>query len=313
VAVFTPVTEEEVSALLKDYSVGALKELRAIESGIENTNYFVTTSEGEFVLTLFEVLQREELPFYLNLMAHLASHGIACPRPIASLENEYLAALKGKPASLVSRLQGHSVIAPTAHQCARVGKLLANMHLAARSYTAVMENPRGPVWWHFAYERVGPYLAADERDLLQNELRFQRAHRELALPRAVVHADLFRDNVLFNGEDIGGVLDFYFAGNDALLFDIAVAVNDWCLVPAHEDEAKRTAALVGAYDEVRPVSAEERQAWPVMLRSGALRFWLSRLYDYHLPRPGHLLKPHDPNHFKNVLEQRRSAPPRWPD
>jgi homoserine kinase type II len=313
VAVFTPVTEEAVNAWLKGYSVGALKELRAIETGIENTNYFVTTSDGEFVLTLFEVLKCEELPFYLNFMAHLASHGIACPRPIANLDNEYWGELQGKPASLVSRLQGHSVIAPSAQQCARVGKLLANMHLSARSYAALVDNPRGPAWWQFAFERVRAHLATDEREMLESELRFQREYRAAALPRAVIHADLFRDNVLFNGEDVSGVLDFYFAGADALLFDIAVAVNDWCLVPAPEDEAKRTAALLNAYHEVRPVTDEERRAWPVMLRSGALRFWLSRLYDYHLPRPGHLLKPHDPNQFKSVLQHRRALPPRWPD
>jgi homoserine kinase type II len=312
-AVFTPVNEEEVSEWLKNYSIGALKELQAIETGIENTNYFVTTSEGDFVLTLFEVLQPRELPFYLNFMAHLANHGIACPRPIADLQNHYLGVLKNKPASMVSRLHGHSVTAPAAAHCARVGKLLANMHLAARTYPAAVDNPRGVQWWQFAAERVTPFLKSAERTLLESEIAFQAQLPHGELQRAVVHADLFRDNVLFSGEDIGGVLDFYFAGVDALLYDIAVTVNDWCLIPAQASETERLSALAKAYEQLRALSDRERDAWPAMLRRGALRFWLSRLYDYHLPRPGHLIKPHDPNHFRQILERHRDASLAWPE
>ena len=315
-SVFTPVSESQLAAWLKNYSVGALVALEPIESGIENTNYFVTTSQGRYVLTLFERLPASELPFYLELMAHLARHGIPCPAPIADLGDRYLSGLNGKPATLVTRLAGASLENPAAAECAELGALLARMHLAGRSYGGYLENPRGPKWWRSAAAEVRPFLDPGRTELLESELRFQGQHRFADLPRGAVHADLFRDNALFDRRRISGVFDFYFAGVDCFAYDLAVCVNDWCLVDADRDrrlDEPKTLALLGAYRAIRPLEPAERDAWPVMLRAAALRFWLSRLHDKHLPRSGVLVKMHDPEHFRDLLALRAApgAPAPW--
>ena len=259
-SVFTTVTREQLGAWLKNYSVGTLSGLEGIPAGIENTNYFVTTTQGRFVLTLFEKLTARELPFYLRLMSHLSGHGIPCPNPIASRAGRLLGRLNGKPAALVSFLPGKDVPAPTARQCAQAGAMLANIHVAGASFPGRMDNPRG-----------------------------------------AIHADLFRDNVLFEDGRISGVIDFYFACTGALLYDVAITVNDWCMLEGGGLDDPRVAALLEAYGRVRPFTAAERAAWPAMLRAGALRFWVSRLYDFYLPRPGVLTHAKDPGHFRRIL------------
>ena len=310
-SVYTPVSEIELGDWLKSYSVGRLVSCEPVEAGIENSNYFVTTTQGRYVLTLFERLPAEELAFYLDLMAHLARHGIPCPAPIADLSDQYLGRLNGKPAALVTRLPGRSIDSPEAAHCEELGALLARMHLAGRSYSAYLENPRGPKWWRFAAREVQPFLDGAKRSLLEKELGFQAEHRFPDLPRGPVHADLFRDNALFENARISGVVDFYFAGVDCLLYDLAVCANDWCLGSGFGLDAARVGALLSAYQSLRSFSAAEREAWPVMLRAAALRFWLSRLYDFHLPRPGMLVHAHDPEHFRHVLESRIAAPAPW--
>ena len=315
-SVFTPVSEDELAAWLKGYAVGKPVALEPIAAGIENTNYYVTTSEGRYVLTLFERLPAAELPFYLELMAHLARHGIPCPAPIADLGNRYLSTLNGKPAALVTRLAGAWVERPGERECAALGALLARMHLAARSFDGYLENPRGPKWWRFAFQELKKFLGKEEQALIESEISFQAQHRFPDLPRGAVHADLFRDNTLFDNGRLSGVIDFYFAGVDTFLFDLAVCVNDWCLADPAADrrlDEKRALALPGAYHALRPLDARERGAWPAMLRAAALRFWLSRLYDKHLPRPGELVQVHDPEHFRDILARRvTGAQAPWP-
>ena len=313
-SVYTPVSQSDLAAWLRDYSVGALEKLEPIKAGIENTNYFVTTTQGRYVLTLFERLPAAELPFYLNLMAHLARHGIPCPAPIADLADAYLRTLNGKPAALVTRLPGRSIEAPGEAECRELGQLLARLHLAGRSYPAYLENPRGPRWWRMAARDLQPFLDAAKRRLLEAELEFQAQRRFADLPRGPVHADLFRDNALFERGRLSGVIDFYFAGVDCLLYDVAVCANDWCLVDPATDrrlDAARTRAFLAAYHALRPFAPGERDAWPVLLRAAALRFWLSRLHDLHLPRPGELVHAHDPEHFRHVLERRIAEPVPW--
>ena len=310
-SVYTPVSEAELASWLRNYSVGQLAACEPIESGIENTNYFVTTSQGRYVLTLFERLPAEELPFYLDLMAHLARHGIPCPAPIADLSDQYLGSLNGKPAALVTRLPGRSLEEPGAPECEELGALLGRMHLAGRSYSAYLENPRGSKWWRFAAREVTGFLKEPQRELLEKELAFQSEQRFPDLPRGPVHADLFRDNALFDGARLCGVVDFYFAGVDCLLYDLAVCANDWCLESSYNLHAARTTALLAAYHAVRPFTELEREAWPAMLRAAALRFWLSRLYDFHLPRPGMLVHAHDPEHFRHILRSRVAGPAPW--
>ena len=303
-SVFTPVAPEQLSAWLERYCVGTLVQMQGIAAGIENTNYFVTTTGGSYVLTLFEKLTPVELPFYLGLIAHLAQHGIPSPAPATDLKGRLFSELNGKPAALMSRLQGEAVTAATPAHCSEVGGMLADIHLAGRSYPGRLDNPRGPRWWREAAPRVSPFLDASGADLLYSELEFQTLNRRVDLPRGPIHADLFRDNVLFAGSRIGGVIDFYFAGIDCLLFDVAVTLNDWCVHPGGEIDTPRSHALLAAYHARRPFTAAERDAWPVLLRSAALRFWLSRLYDFYLPRPGELVHAHDPEHFRRILELR---------
>ena len=301
-SVYTTVTPDDLSVWLKGYAIGALSDLQGIASGIENTNYFVTTHHGRYVLTLFEKLTAQELPYFINLMAHLAQHGIPCPSPVASLENAYLGALNGKPASLVSCLQGKSIEQPNPDHCAQVGEMLANIHLAGKSYVPAMENSRGPHWWKMTAPEVMPHLPQAEAQLLREEIRYQALYRFQDLPKGVIHADLFRDNILFHNDKLSGVIDFYYACNDVWLYDVAITVNDWCVTDAGQLDRQRMLALLKAYHDVRPFSAIERGAWPVMLRAAALRFWLSRLYDFHFPRPGELTHAKDPSHFQRVLQ-----------
>lgn len=303
-SVFTTVSPDDLQRWLQDYAVGELRELRGIAAGIENTNYFVTTSTGRYVLTLFEKLTAQELPFYLNLMAHLAEHGVPSAHPVANRAGHYLGTLKGKPAALVARLDGSDVSAPTPAQCAAVGAVLARLHLAGESYPATMDNPRGPKWWTGVLPEILPFLPAPEAALLQDEVRFQSQYRFSDLPRGAIHADLFRDNVLFAGDRVAGVIDFYFACTDVLLYDIAITVNDWCVAADGMLDDARARALLDAYAAVRPYTAVERGAWPVMLRAAALRFWVSRLYDFHLPRAGEMTHAKDPGHFRRILELR---------
>jgi len=311
-SVYTKVTAAELTEWLRNYAVGALVESKGIAAGIENTNYFVTTAGGRFVLTVFERLPRDALAFYLGLMSHLAAHGIPCPSPIADLQGVTLGTLKNKPAALVTRLPGAAVTAPQRAHCTEVGALLAAMHLAGASFPGQLENPRGPRWWRTIAPQVRPFLDEEGVRLLDEELRFQSLCRLRDLARGPIHADLFRDNVLFEGAAIGGVIDFYFAGVDAWLFDVAVCVNDWCILADGAIDDARAAALLAAYHAVRPFSALERGAWPVMLRAAALRFWLSRLYDFHLPRPGELVHAHDPEHFRRILVLRIADSDRCP-
>jgi homoserine kinase type II len=310
-SVYTSVGEAELERWLGRYSVGRLVSLEPIQAGIENSNYFVTTTQGRYVLTLFERLPAHELPFYLDLMSHLARHGIPAPAPIADLADRTLGELAGKPAALVTRLPGRWHEHPGEAECRSLGALLARLHLAGRSYPGYLENPRGPKWWRFAAEAVRPFLDSRKKDLLEKELDFQSGQRFPDLPRGAVHADLFRDNALFEGERISGVIDFYFAGVDCLLYDVAVCVNDWCIGEGGELEEPRVRALLAAYHAVRPFEEVERAGWPAMLRAAALRFWLSRLYDLHLPRPGMLVHAHDPEHFRRILELRAGVPAAW--
>jgi homoserine kinase type II len=316
-AVFTAVTREALIDWLGRFDVGGLVGFEAIATGIENTNYFVTTAAGRFVLTIFERLRADQLPFYLNLMHHLASRGIPCPDPVADRGGALTSPLHGKPAALVTRLPGHGVPHPGVVHCRQVGELLARMHLVARDYDGHLPNPRGLDWWVATAPRVEPFMRAAAAALLRDEIdaqcRFAQSPDCIALQACVVHADLFRDNVLFEADRLGGVIDFYFAGRDTWLFDLAVTSNDWCIDDGSGtlDDA-RLQALVGAYQGVRALTSHEHAAWPMMLRAAALRFWVSRLFDLYLPRPAELVTPKDPAHFERILRERRAHVPSLP-
>jgi len=301
-SVYTTVSDAELTVWLNDYSLGELQELQGIASGIENTNYFVTTSNGRFVLTLFEKLRADELPFYLNLMAHLARHGIPCPAPMANRHNQFLGVLKDKPACIVSRLSGKSTTAPTLAHCAAMGAMLGQMHIAGQSFSQIMPNPRGGAWRMATAPQIRPFINTGQAALLDSEIALHALRNYSLLPQGLIHADLFRDNVLLEGERVGGLIDFYFACTDALLYDVAITVNDWCMRPDGILDTTQAQTFLRAYHTVRPLQDSEHQAWPLMLRQAALRFWLSRLFDKYLPRDGELIHAHDPAHFERILK-----------
>lgn len=336
-AVFTEVGFAEADALVQRLGLGALQSLRGIEGGIENTNYFATTDQGEYVLTLFERLSFAQLPYYLELMRHLAERGLPVPAPVADpsalpgaathpLEQPanapcpLLHTVAGKPAAVVQKLAGRSELAPGVPHCAELGALLARMHLAGRDFPRIQPNLRGLPWWNETVPVVLPYLDTNQAALLAGELAYQNHLAESAayqaLPRGPVHADLFRDNAMFEPSAteggtprLTGVFDFYFAGTDTWLFDLAVCLNDWAIdLPSGTPDAARTEALLSAYEAVRPLEAAERALLPGLLRAAALRFWISRLWDFYLPREASMLKAHDPTHFERVLRQRAGVP-----
>ncbi len=312
-AVFTPVSLDDLTQWLPQFKLGKPLAIKGISSGIENSNFFLTTEAGEFVLTIFEKLTFEQLPFYLELMRHLSERGVLVPAPVANRNGDILHSLHGKPTSIVTKLEGTSQMDPKPVHCAAVGAMLAKMHLAGQDFPIQQPNLRGLDWWHATTPTVLPYLPEDGRHLLRAEVHTQEAFAASAayhqLPRGPIHADLFRNNVMFDGERLTGFFDFYFAGCDTWIFDIAVTVNDWCIdVDSGALDAARVRALLDAYHAVRPFTSAEQIAWRPMLQAGALRFWLSRLYDFYLPRDAEMLTPHDPKHFERILRQRINNP-----
>lgn len=308
-AVFTPVVMDDLTTWIEQFPLGDVLALKGIASGIENSNFFLTTQTGEYVLTLFETLNFEQLPFYLHLMRHLAEHGVMVPAPIANRAGEIIHILHGKPTAIVTKLAGACEMAPQPVHCAAVGAMLARMHLAARDFDMRQPNLRALSWWLETAPLVSPHLSAQARQMLDDELDFQnrlaQSDHYRALPQGPIHADLFRNNVMFVGEQLSGFFDFYFAGCDTWLFDIAVTVNDWCIDTdsgALDDD--RVRALLDAYGTVRAFTEAECATWQPMLRAAALRFWLSRLYDFYQPRNAQMLEAHDPHHFERILQRR---------
>lgn len=316
-AVFTHVARDALARWIDRYAIGSLLAHEGIESGIENSNYFVTTSEGRYVLTLFERLPADELPFHLGLLHHLAARGIPCPDPVPDRNGVRLGTLAGKPAALCTRLDGRTETQPDATHCALLGETVARMHLAAVGYPGRLPNPRGLAWLCTVAPQLAPRLAPAQAELLADELAYQAAFAAsdafASLPASAVHADLFRDNVFFDASKpsprLAGIIDFWFAGVDTWLFDLAVAANDWCIDDEGRLDAGRLGALLDAYRGVRPLRPGECEAWSAMLRAAALRFWVSRLFDLHCPRPAELVVPKDPAHFERVLRLRRAGAP----
>lgn len=323
-AVFTPLELSDISNwIANEFEIGEAKDIRGIHGGIENSNFFLDVikdgKKQEYVLTIFERLSAAQLPYYLELMRHLANKGIPVPKPLENKSGEILFSLKGKPAAIVSKLPGLSRLVPEAKHCSLVGEMLAKMHLASTDFNLNQENLRSLSWWQETVPKVLPHLNDSQKALLTSELATQKQFFNSAdyasLPQGASHCDLFRDNVLFdpNGvsdtsqDRLGGFFDFYFAGTDKWLFDLAVTVNDWCLAENKQDlDPARFKALMDAYQSVRPLTKAEQQSWPLMVRAAALRFWISRLWDFYLPRDAQMLTPHDPRHFENILVSRKA-------
>ncbi len=303
-SVFTPVSDDEARAFLRDYALGDLESLSGIESGVENSNFFLTTTTGEYIFTIFEKQSASDLRFYLELMEYLAANGFACPRPQprfgSTKQPERFGLLHGKPAAIVSKLPGKAVTNPSPDDCHEVGRLLAHMHDLAVDFDMSMDNWRGAEWREFFAIQAAPKLSPEENLLITSENDFQARIDESAIPTGIIHADLFRDNILWpdkddpDSEGAGpGVIDWYFACDDLLLYDLAIAVNDWCINPDATLDAARHDAMVRGYREVRELEANEPALWPAMLRRAALRTWLGRLGYNHFPQAGEMVTQKD--------------------
>jgi homoserine kinase type II len=298
-SVFTPVTLEEARAFVAPYNVGDIIDFQNIAAGVENSNFFVTTTRGRYVLTIFEKIPRKDLYFYMGLMTHLHAHGIPCAEPLAA-DGAVIRTLHEKPAVMVTRLGGNDIAHPTEKDCSAMGVALAKMHLVAQGYSLKMPNWRGLSWWQSYAVDLKKHLNARENGALTAELLHQKNFDALDLPRGVIHGDLFRDNVLW--DDHGDhhtpqMIDFYFAANEYLLFDVAVTVNDWCLdfsaYPNASLHPANTRAMLAGYASVRSFTSAEQSAWPQMLRAAAMRTWLGRLGYHYFPRDSELTHPKD--------------------
>jgi len=306
-SVYTLVERDELAVWLDPLAVGKLESLAGITAGMQNSNYFVVADGRRWVLTIFEHLTPAELDFFLALQDHLAARGMPCPRPRASADGRFWRLLAGKPAALFNCLPGACIEAATPEHCRALGEMLARLHLAGVDFPSPMRNPCGHDWREATGRALAPLVSAKERGLLLGELDFQAAQDYSRLPRGIIHADLFRDNVLWEGDGrLSGVLDFYFAGEDSLLFDLAVVANDW---GADDDSLS---ALIAGYRAWRPLTADEEAAWPAQRRAAALRFWLLRLEVRHHPRPGAVVTIKDPEQFASLLQRLCLAPEAMP-
>jgi len=311
-SVYTIIEENELKDFLSNYDVGELTDFQGISDGIENTNYFVDTDRGRYVLTIFEQHDFGEMQYFLNLMHHLADHQVPSANPVADRQGHYLSLFKDKPIALVERLKGGSITKTTVSHCEQLGAAMGKMHAAGMSFDERQENPRGPAWCQHTAQKVIDKLDDDDRAMLDEEVHYQRDQRYADLPRGVIHADLFRDNALWDkggnkdGDDdiFSGIIDFYYSCDDVLLYDLAVTANDWCINEDFSLNRDKVIALLSHYNKYRPLADNEQKYWPAMLRAGALRFWLSRLYDMHFPRDGELVQTKNPDEFKFIISDR---------
>ncbi|HTE82515.1 MAG TPA: homoserine kinase [Reyranella sp.] len=297
-AVYTEVSDQELEAFLVDYDIGSPVSFKGIAEGVENTNYVLTTDRGQYMVTLYEKrVDPRDLPFFLGLMDHLAERGINCPRPIHARDGNALRTLAGRPAAVTSFLQGMWPRRMTVKHCGPVGEALAGFHLAGRDFPLKRPNALSVAGWRPVFEgsrrHVDPAL---ERELAA-ELDFFEASWPKELPSGVIHADMFNDNVFFLHERLSGIIDFYFACNDFLAYDVAICLNAWCFEPDNAFNTTKARALLQAYDKVRPLGEDERHALPILARGSALRFMLTRLYDWAHTPPDALVKRKDPNEY----------------
>jgi homoserine kinase type II len=310
-AVYTDVTAEELADFLSTYGIGDLLSYKGIAEGVENSNYLLHTNKGYFFLTLYEKrVAVKDLPFFLGLMAHLARHGITCPQPVVNAKGEALGTLAGRPAAIIDFLEGVWPRRPSAAHCAAVGEALAKMHLAGADFSMSRPNALSVNGWRPLFDQAAARADSVQhglRDLLSAELTHLEQHWPDNLPQGVIHADLFPDNALFLGDKLSGLIDFYFACNDMLAYDVAICLNAWCFEIDHSFNVTKARAFLGAYARERKLSAAEQQAFPLLARGAAIRFLLTRLVDWLNVPPGALVKPKDPLEYVRKLRFHQSV------
>jgi len=305
-SVYTSVNIKELKIWLQDYAFDDLTDYQGIKSGITNTNYFLMTAHDRFVLTLFEKNTIEDLPYFVDLMSHLATNSFLCPKPILKKNGTALSILKNKPALIVTCLKGKEVTNPEVNHCKAVGKSLAELHVKSANFVAQHQNTRDLSWIKKTAETLFNELPQDESKLLKEEILYQEK-QNYKLPKSTIHGDLFKDNVLFLNDEVSGFIDFYYACTDYLILDVAIAVNDWCVNSDGSFDESRLNAFLDAYKKIRSFNDNEDRAWNDVLRLASLRFWVSRLNDFYHAEEGELTFIKDPNHFKKILKKRISG------
>lgn len=312
-SVYTQVTQAELEAFLAPLNVGGLVLYQGIEAGVVNSNYFVDTEKGAYVLTLFENLGRDELPFFNELNEHFASRGLPCAHPVCGEDGETVFVLNGRPASLFTRLPGRHVESATAAHCGAIGEALGQLHDHVQDFPLHRDADRGWSWFEAVADQVMPRLNPDEVELLRSEMDWHRQHGLENLPSGVIHGDLFRDNVLFQSGQVSGIIDFYFASDGPFVYDLAITMNDWCSQIDGSLDEERAEALLQSYSRQRSLSQEETDHLPTALRLAALRFWLSRLQESLFPAEGEMVLIKDPAEFLRILIHRRGLKPMTAD
>jgi homoserine kinase type II len=309
-AVYTEVSDEELAKFIASYQVGALLSFKGIAEGVENTNYLLHTQSGPFFLTLYEKrVAPEDLPFFLGLMEHLANAGIRCPTPVRDARGQSLRRLAGRPAALVTFLEGVWIRRPQVMHCAAVGQAMARMHLAGQNFSLSRANALGPSGWRALYARLKEHadeIAPGLGATIEQELDHLARNWPTDLALGVIHADLFPDNVFFLGDQLSGLIDFYFACNDALIYDIAIALNAWCFESDHSFNMTKGQALLKGYQAIRGLQPEERRALPLLARAAALRFLLTRAHDWLHTSAEALVKRKDPLEYLRRLKFHRT-------
>ena len=307
-AVYTEVGDAELEAFLAEYDIGQADSFKGIAEGVENSNYLLTTTKGQFIVTLYEKrVDPRDLPFFLGLMDHLAARGITCPKPVHGRDGSALRTLAGKPAAITSFLHGMWPRRIEVKHCAPVGEALARFHLAGQDFALKRPNALSVAGWRPLFEGCRGQIDDGLARELQAELDFFEANWPKDLPAGVIHADLFNDNVFFLNDRLSGVIDFYFACNDFLAYDVAICLNAWCFEPDNAFNATKARALLQAYGRVRALGQDEQRMLPMLARGSALRFLLTRLYDWvHTPKDA-LVKRKDPNEYLLKLRFHRGT------
>jgi homoserine kinase type II len=310
-AVYTDITEDDLKRFLGQYDVGELTSYKGIAEGVENSNFLLHTTRDPLILTLYEKrVEKNDLPFFLGLMQHLAARGLSCPLPLPRRDGELLGELSSRPAALISFLEGMWLRKPDARHCREVGKVLAQMHLAGEGFSIRRENALSLEGWRSLWAKAADRADEVEAGLqeeVSSELEFLGAHWPSELPSGVIHADLFQDNVFFLGDTLSGVIDFYFACNDLLAYDVSICVNAWCFEKDGAFNVTKGKALLEGYQSVRPLSQAEIEALPVLARGSALRFFLTRLYDWLTTPAGALVVKKDPLEYLRKLRFHRQV------
>jgi homoserine kinase type II len=310
-AVYTDVAAEDLAEFLRGYDIGELLSYKGIAEGVENSNFLMHTSKGAFILTLYEKrVAADDLPYFLSLMAHLAERGVRCPQPARNRKGDVYSTLADRPAAIINFLEGVWPRRPNAAHCSGVGEALAKMHLAGRDFPLVRKNPLSVAGWRPLFDLAAARadsVQAGLRDFIARELDHLQARWPSDLPLGVIHADLFPDNVFFLGDHLSGLIDFPFACNDILAYDVAICLNAWCFEPDHSFNVTKARALLSAYSRERKLSDAEQDALPLLARGAALRFLLTRLVDFLNVPPGALVKPKDPLDYVRKLRFQQSV------